>query len=114
MEAALYVPSGTMANLIALMTHSNRGNHILLEAYSDILWSEEWSFAYVVSCTATSTTPTYRRSRRLFEVSQPNVDRGHRAPDMKGGGVLRVWHTTRYTAPTSGQRTPLSEASEIV
>jgi threonine aldolase len=47
MEAALYVPSGTMANLVALMTHANRGEHILLEAYSHILWSEEWSFAYV-------------------------------------------------------------------
>jgi threonine aldolase len=47
MEAALYVPSGTMANLVALMTHTNRGDHILLEAYSHILWSEEWSFAYV-------------------------------------------------------------------
>jgi threonine aldolase len=47
MEAALFVPSGTMANLVALMTHANRGDHILLEAYSHILWSEEWSFAYV-------------------------------------------------------------------
>jgi threonine aldolase len=47
MEAALYVPSGTMANLVALMTHAERGDHILLEAHSHILWSEEWSFAYV-------------------------------------------------------------------
>jgi threonine aldolase len=47
MEAAIFVPSGTMANLVALMTHANRGDHILLEAYSHILWSEEWSFAYV-------------------------------------------------------------------
>jgi threonine aldolase len=47
MEAAIFVPSGTMANLVALMTHANRGDHILLEAYSHVLWSEEWSFAYV-------------------------------------------------------------------
>jgi threonine aldolase len=47
MEAALYVPSGTMANLVALMTHASRGDHVLLEAYSHILWSEEWGFAYV-------------------------------------------------------------------
>lgn len=47
MEAALYVPSGTMANLVALMTQAERGDHILLEAHSHILWSEEWSFAYV-------------------------------------------------------------------
>lgn len=47
MEAALFVPSGTMANLIALMTHADRGDHILVEAYSHILWSEEWSFAFI-------------------------------------------------------------------
>jgi threonine aldolase len=47
MEAALYVPSGTMANLLALMTHTNRGDHVVLDAYSHILWSEEWSFAYI-------------------------------------------------------------------
>ena len=46
-EAALYVPSGTMANLLALMTHTNRGDHVVLDAYSHILWSEEWSFAYI-------------------------------------------------------------------
>jgi threonine aldolase len=47
MESALYVPSGSMANLIALMTHAQRGDHILVEAYSHVLWSEEWSFAYL-------------------------------------------------------------------
>lgn len=46
-EAALFVPTGTMANLLALMTHTERGDQIVLEADSHILWSEEWSFGYI-------------------------------------------------------------------
>ena len=46
-EAALYVPTGTMANLVALMTHTRGGDQIILEASSHILWSEEWSFASI-------------------------------------------------------------------
>lgn len=46
-EAALFVPTGSMANLIALMSHTQRGEQVILEASSHILWSEEWGFAYI-------------------------------------------------------------------
>ena len=46
-EAALFVPTGSMANLVALMSHTRRGDQIILEASSHILWSEEWGYAYV-------------------------------------------------------------------
>ncbi len=46
-ETALYVPTGSMTNLVALMTHTERGDQIILEASSHILWSEEWSLGYV-------------------------------------------------------------------
>lgn len=46
-DAALFVPTGTMANLLALMTHATRGDQIVAEASSHILWSEEWGYAYV-------------------------------------------------------------------
>ena len=46
-EAALFVPTGTMANLLALMTHTERGDHISLPSDSHILWSEEWSLGYI-------------------------------------------------------------------
>jgi len=39
-EAAILVPSGTMGNLIALMTHCNRGQEVILEANSHILKNE--------------------------------------------------------------------------
>jgi threonine aldolase len=46
-EAALFVPTGSMANLIALMSHTEPGDQIIAEAYSHILWSEEWGYASV-------------------------------------------------------------------
>ena len=46
-EAALFTPTSTMANLVSLMTHTKRGDQILLEASSHILWSEEWGFANI-------------------------------------------------------------------
>jgi threonine aldolase len=46
-EAALFVLTGGMANLVALMTHTTRGDQILLESSSHILWCEEWSFAHI-------------------------------------------------------------------
>ena len=39
-EAAAFVPSGTMANLVALLTHTNRGGEVVLEASSHTLNSE--------------------------------------------------------------------------
>ncbi|HMQ34250.1 MAG TPA: GntG family PLP-dependent aldolase [Chloroflexaceae bacterium] len=45
--AALFAPTGTMANLAALMATVERGDQVLLEASSHILWSEEWGLAYI-------------------------------------------------------------------
>ena len=46
-EAAMYIPTGSMANLVALMSHTERGDQIILEASSHILWSEQLSLGYV-------------------------------------------------------------------
>jgi threonine aldolase len=39
-EAALFVASGTMANLVALLAHASRGGEVLLDARSHIMRSE--------------------------------------------------------------------------
>lgn len=44
-EAGLYVPSGTMGNLVALMTHVPRGGEILLEAEAHIYFYEAGGLA---------------------------------------------------------------------
>ena len=35
-QAALYLPSGTMANLCSLLTHTSRGSEVLLETLLDL------------------------------------------------------------------------------
>jgi threonine aldolase len=46
-EAAIFVPSGTMGNLVALMAHSTRGGEVLLDEGSHILKSEMGAIARV-------------------------------------------------------------------
>ena len=46
-EAAMFVPSGTMGNLVALMAHTGRGGEVLLEESSHILKSEMGAIAQV-------------------------------------------------------------------
>jgi threonine aldolase len=44
-ESSLFVPSGTMGNLIALMTHTQRGDEVILEADSHIYYYEAGGMA---------------------------------------------------------------------
>jgi threonine aldolase len=44
-EAALFVPSGTMANLVALMVHTSPGEEVIVEAESHILYYESGGLA---------------------------------------------------------------------
>jgi threonine aldolase len=46
-EAALFVMTGTLANLAAMMTLCNRGHQVILEENSHIPWCEEWGLSYV-------------------------------------------------------------------
>jgi threonine aldolase len=39
-EAAVFVPSGTMGNLIALLAHCQRGDEVILGTKSHIFWNE--------------------------------------------------------------------------
>lgn len=40
MEAALFTPSGTMSNVIAILTHTHPGDEILLGSEAHMLWNE--------------------------------------------------------------------------
>ncbi len=46
-EAALFMPTGSMANLTMLMASVERGEQIILEQSSHMLWSEEWALGYI-------------------------------------------------------------------
>lgn len=47
MQSALLLPSCTMANLIAVMAHADRGDQVILEESSHIAWSEGWGMASI-------------------------------------------------------------------
>jgi threonine aldolase len=46
-EAALFVLTGRMACLIALMTYGNRGNQVILEKNSHIIWAQKLGLSYI-------------------------------------------------------------------
>ncbi len=46
-EATFLVPSGTTANLLALLGQAERGDQVIVDELSHILWAEECGFAYV-------------------------------------------------------------------
>lgn len=46
-EAALFVASGTMANLISIMTHCQRGDEIIVGKHSHIHRWEQGNYAQI-------------------------------------------------------------------
>ena len=49
-EAALYVPSGTMSNIVATRTHTSPGDEIITEAHSHVYRYEGGAFAALSGC----------------------------------------------------------------
>lgn len=49
-ETALYVPSGTMSNIVATRTHTSPGDEIVTEAHSHIYMYEGGAFAALSGC----------------------------------------------------------------
>lgn len=46
-EAALWVPTGTIGNLLAVLVHTIRGQQIIVDSLSHILWAEEQGFSFL-------------------------------------------------------------------
>ena len=53
-EAALFVPTGTMGNVIAIKLHTNHGEEVLCEAHSHVLDWELSMMAWFAGCVARS------------------------------------------------------------
>ena len=49
-EAALYVPSGTMSNIVATRTHTSPGDEIVTESHSHVYKYEGGAFAALSGC----------------------------------------------------------------
>ena len=50
-DAGLFVHGGGAANLLALLGQCERGEQVVFDDLSHILWAEEWGFAYVGALT---------------------------------------------------------------
>jgi threonine aldolase len=99
-EAALFVPSGTMANLLAVLTHCRRGDEVIMGDESH-MFHYEGGGSSVLGATTTRTVPTGRdgalapRELRaaVRELSNPHYPRTgliclENTHNRRGGAVL--------------------------
>lgn len=97
-EAAVYVASGTMGNLVALLSHCGRGDEVILGDESHILWFENGGGA------ALGGLPYYTvHNERLGELDLEAVDRAIR-PARSGyprTGVICVENTQNRCGGTA-------------
>jgi len=76
-EAALFVTSGTMGNIVAVMTHVERGDEILLEAQSHIYFYEVGGLAAIAQA-----IPLLVEGRKFRILHPDDVKAAIRAPNI--------------------------------
>jgi threonine aldolase len=89
-QAAVYVPSGTMANLVAVLSHTQRGGEVLLEAGSHILNSELGG----ITAVAGAFYKTIPGNRGAMDLSR--LEEAMRAPTRQNFGTALVWMETTH------------------
>jgi threonine aldolase len=117
-EAGLFVASGTMSNLVALLAHTGRGGEVLFDAESHIMRSEMGGIAALAGLFY-RTVPSTRGAADLAEIEERLSDR--LAPNKlatalvcvetthnsAGGAVIPLDYLSRLRALTSGKGIPL-------
>ena len=76
-EAGLFVTSGTMGNIISVMSHVQRGDEILLEAQSHIYWYEVGGLAALAQA-----IPVLVEGRRFQILDPADVEAAIRGPNI--------------------------------
>ena len=90
MEAALFVPSGTMANLLALRSQTEPGDEIIAHKGSHILHYEAGGYAAICGCSIqTLDTP-----RGIFAPDDARPLIRHDAPHYPRTRLVEIQHTT--------------------
>src|SRR3954447_274328 len=117
-EAGLFVASGTMSNLVALLAHTGRGGEVLLDSEAHIVRSEMGGIAALAGLFY-RTVPSTRGApdlamlaERLSEKLERNrlatalvcVETTH---NSAGGAVLPLDYLARLRALTNEKRVPL-------
>jgi threonine aldolase len=107
MEAGVFVPSGTMANLVAMLAHANRGGELLAEATSHILNSEAGGVSTLAGMFYRG-LPGARGAMDLDEL------RAHVRPRLTANklGTSVVWMETTHNA-AGGAVLPLAHMADV-
>ncbi len=102
-EAALYVPSGTMANLIALLLHCGRGEQAVVGSESHIVHHERLG-APALGGIHLAVVPNDARGRLELEALDAAIDGGaalvclENTHNRCGGAAVRLTHTREVAA----------------
>jgi threonine aldolase len=91
-EAAVFVPSGTMGNQIAIAVHTSPGQEVICEEHSHVVLYEMGMLARLSGCVA-RTVPT-EDGRLDWESVRPRV-RGS-SDHFRGTGLIEVENTHNY------------------
>lgn len=105
-DAALFLPSGTMANLVSVLVHCARGDEILCEATSHLLHFETGGPAGIAGAVVTP-LPGHRG---MF--TRETLERAIRAPRRNAPRPRVVW-VEQTTNLGGGAVWPLGELREI-
>jgi len=102
-EAALFVPSGTMGNQVSVMTHTQRGDEVIMEAESHVYYYEVGAMA-VLSGVQACPVPGKRGVMDPDDVRRAIRERGNihfprtslvvlENTHNRGGGKVLPWIT---------------------
>jgi len=106
-EAATFVPSGTMSNLVSLLAHGDRGGEVLVEGTSHILTAELGGVGNIAAMFYRG-LPGARGAmdvEHLREHIRPRINRNQL-------GTALVWMETSHNA-ASGAVLPLAHMAEV-
>ena len=109
MEAALFVPSGTMGNQIAIRTHTDRGDEILLEAESHVY---RWEVAGPVQLSAVQPRTIDAGDRAVPTSEQIHEGYVEESLHRPGTGLLCLENTHNYRGGTAIPKARLDAAAE--
>jgi len=112
-EAALFLPSVTMANLIALLLHGRPGSQVLMEADSHVYTSEFGGIGAVAGLVAKAipgaggTFDAEALSAAIADSFDPGLVWIENTHNMSGGAVWTVESTERVAEVCRGRPLPL-------
>ena len=105
-EAGLFLPSGTMCNVIALAVHCRRGDSVILDRYCHISTAEGGSSAFI----AQAMLRTVIGERGIFTADQVRAELSPEGTHTSPTRVISVENTTNRGG---GKVWPLASLAEI-